>query len=221
MSVDRGQPEPPSWRQPDGIREYSSREREREREYRPARDVFPPPGGHAILGLNPPPGRRPGGRHRVRDGMLVGLGGLIVIVGIGTGLTGAKARPSSASRTATLTGGAEPSAAARSEAKGAVGSGSGRTLTYQVTGTPGAAVTYRPAGSMRTRQGPLHVTAALGTAPSYSVTAQLPGSGSVTCEILIGSAVISKSVAAGARNLASCEINRDPLSGTWHEADGG
>ena len=61
------------------------------------RDEYPPPGGHSILGPNPPRRRRPGRRHQVRNGMLIGLGCLVVIVAIGTGLTGEKF-PTSSSR---------------------------------------------------------------------------------------------------------------------------
>jgi hypothetical protein len=149
--------------------------------------------------------------------MLVGLGFLIVIVGIGTGLSGGKL-PSSRSRAAT---GATASTAAGPKSGGAAGSAPGPTLTYRVTGTPGVAVTYGPAGGTLTRQGPLHVTATLGSALYYSITAQLAGSGSVTCEILIGSRVVSRSAATGGGHLASCEISRDPLSGRWRDAAGG
>jgi hypothetical protein len=150
--------------------------------------------------------------------MLVGLGGLIVIVGIGTGLTGGKHPPeASGSRAATSTA----SSAAAPKAEGTAGGGPGSALTYRVTGTPGAAVTYGPPGSTRTGQGPMHVTTTLGSALYYSLTAQLDGSGSVRCEILIGSTVLSRSVANGGRHLAFCEISRDPLSGLWQDADGG
>lgn len=199
-------------------REYSSREQE----YQPPRDLYPGSGGHSILGLNPPPGRRPPRRHRVRNGMLVGLGCLIVIVGVGTGLTGGKLPSSSSgSRAAASTAGAAAPPAARPKAKGTTHSGSGPTLSYRVTGAPGAAVTYGPAGGTSTRQGPLRVTTTLGSALYYSITAQPSGSGAVTCEILIGSRVISKSGASGAGNLASCEISQDPLSGKWQDADRG
>lgn len=122
--------------------------------------------------------------------MLIGLGCLIVIVGIGTGLTGGSAHTRPA-------------------------------LTYRVTGAPGVAVTYGSAGSTFAGQGPLHVTTTLGGALHYSVTARLQGSGSVTCEILIGSRVISKSVATGGHGFASCGISRNPVSGKWHDAGGG
>jgi hypothetical protein len=73
------------------------------------------------------------------------------------------------------------------------------------------AVTYGPVGRTVTSQ--RHVTTTLGSALYYSITAQLQGSGSVTCEILIGSTLISKSVATGGRSVASCGISRNPSSG--------
>ena len=210
--------------------EYSSREQEhRERAYRETvhrevahRDEYPPPGGHSILGLHPPRRRRPGRRHQVRNGMLIGLGCLIVIVAIGTGLTGERF-PTSSSRSHARAG--QPAraavpAAARAGA-GAAGSGRRPILTYRVTGTPGARVTYGPSGTYLTGRAPLQVTTRLGNPLYYFVTAELPGSGSVECEILIGSTVMAKSVGTGRRNLASCQISRDPLSGKWQDAGGG
>jgi hypothetical protein len=144
--------------------------------------------------------------------MLIGLGCLIVIIGIGTGLTSGKF-PSSASgsKAAPASAGAAASAHSRAAA----------TLTYRVTGTAGATVTYGPVGRTVTSQGPLHVTTTLGSALYYSITAQLQGSGSATCEILIGSTLISQSVATGRHSVASCGISQNPLSGKWQDAGGG
>ena len=82
-------------------------------------------------------------------------------------------------------------------------------------------MTYGPPGSMRTSQSPVHITAKLGRAPYYSIIARLPDRGSVMCEIIIGSTVISKSAATGRHGVASCQISRDPLSGKWQGAGGG
>jgi hypothetical protein len=183
------------------------------------RDEFPPPGGHSILGLNPPRRRQPGRRHQVRNGMLIGLGCLIVIVAIGTGLTGEKF-PTSSSRSHARAG--QPAAAASAAARPrSTGSGPRSILTYRVTGTPGARVTYGPAGTYLAGQAPLRVTARLGSPLYYFITAELPGSGSVECEILIGTKVMTKSVATGRHSLASCQISRDPLSGKWQDAGRG
>ncbi len=199
--------------------EYSSREQEhRKMVYR---DEYLPPGGHSILGLNPPRRRRPGRRHQVRNGMLIGLGCLIVIVAIGTGLTGEKF-PASSSRS--HAGAGQSAAAVPAVARprsGAAGSGPRPILTYRVTGTPGARVTYGPAGTYLTGRAPLQITARRGNPLYYFITAELPGSGSVECEILIGTKVMAKSVATGRHNLASCQISRDPLSGKWQDAGRG
>ncbi len=202
--------------------EFSSRAQE----YRELgrRDEYPP-GGHSILGLNPPQRHRPGRRHQIRNGMLIGLGFLIVIVGIGTGLTGEKF-PASSSRsqagagTSAAAGSAGPAGSAAARTKSGAGSGPRAVLTYRVTGTPGGRVTYGPAGTYLTGRAPMRVTARLGDPLYYFITAQLAGRGSVQCEILIGTRVMDKSVATGRRNLASCEISRDPLTGKWQDPDG-
>ena len=82
-------------------------------------------------------------------------------------------------------------------------------------------MTYGPAGTYLTGRAPLQVTARLGNPLYYFITAELPGSGSVECEILIGTKVMTRSVATGRHNLASCQISRDPLSGKWQDAGGG
>ena len=154
--------------------------------------------------------------------MLIGLGCLIVIVGVGTGLTSGKFPSSPAGSKAAIGGaGATAATAARPKARTLPKSRPAAALTYRVTGTPDAAVTYGPAGSTVTGEGPIHVTTTLGSALYYSITAQLQGSGSVTCEILIGSTLMSRSVATGGHSLASCGISQNPLSGKWQDADGG
>jgi hypothetical protein len=149
--------------------------------------------------------------------MLIGLGCLIVIVAIGTGLTGEKFTTSSSRSHAS----AVQSAAAARSGSAMAGSGPRPILTYRVIGTPGARVTYGPAGTYLTARAPLRITARLGNPLYYFVTAELPGSGSVECEILIGTKVMAKSAAAGRHSLASCQISRDPLSGKWQDAGGG
>lgn len=204
--------------------EYSSRQQEhREMEYR---DEYPPRGRHSIPGPTASRRRR---RHQVRNGMLVGLGCLSVIAAVGTGLTGGKFPASSPqSHPAASTG--QPAAAApaaaqpRSKSKSrsrSAGSGPRPILIYRVTGTPGARVTYGPAGTYLTGRAPLQVVARLGNPLYYFISAELPGKGSVECEILIGTTVMNKSVATGRHSLASCQISRDPLSGKWQDAAGG
>ena len=82
-------------------------------------------------------------------------------------------------------------------------------------------MTYGPAGTYLTGRAPLQVTARLGNPLYYFIAAELPGSGSVECEILIGTKVMTRSVATGRHNLASCQISRDPLSGKWQDAGRG
>lgn len=82
-------------------------------------------------------------------------------------------------------------------------------------------MTYGPAGTYLSGRAPLQVTARLGNPLYYFITAELPGKGSVECEILIGATVMAKSAATGRHNLASCQISRDPLSGKWQDAGGG
>ncbi len=156
--------------------------------------------------------------------MLIGLGCLVVIVAIGTGLTGEKF-PASSPRSHASAGQAAAAAPAvrprsKPRSRGAR-SGPRPVLTYQVSGTPGARVTYGPAGTYLTGRGPLQVTTRLGNPLYYFITAQLPGRGSVECEILIGAKVMAKSAATGRHSLASCQISRDPLSGKWQNGGGG
>jgi hypothetical protein len=212
--------------------EYSSRQQQhREMEYR---DEHPPRGRHSIPGPSfpgPSPSRRrrPRRRHQVRNGMLVGLGCLSVIVAVGTGLTGGKfpaSSPRSHPGASTGQSAAAAPAAVRPRSKStprsrSAGNGPRPILTYLVTGTPGARVTYGPAGTYLTGRAPLQVVAKLGNPLYYFISAELPGKGSVECEILIGAKVMDKSVATGRHSLASCQISRDPLSGRWQDAAGG
>lgn len=89
-----------------------------------------------------------------------------------------------------------------------------QTVTYIVTGSP-ADITYGPAGSHLTATVPMHVTARLGTPIYYAINAQLNGSGSVTCEILVDGKVIVRHAAAGSHNIAGCEIGPGPQTGQW------
>jgi hypothetical protein len=159
--------------------------------------------------------------------MLVGLGCLSVIVAVGTGLTGEKF-PASSPRSHASASAGQPAAAAPAAARPkskskpkSAGSGPQPVLTYLVTGTPGARVTYGPAGTYLTGRAPLKVVTRLGNPLYYFISAELPGKGSVECEILIGTKVMNKSVATGRHSLASCQISRDPLSGKWQDAAGG
>jgi hypothetical protein len=89
------------------------------------------------------------------------------------------------------------------------------TVTYIVTGTPGASVTYGPSGSDLSGSVPMTVTQPLGSPLYYAISAQLQGSGSIRCEIKVDGVTIANSVAEGGYNIAQCEISQDPVSGVW------
>ncbi len=95
------------------------------------------------------------------------------------------------------------------------------TVTYFVSGTSGAAVSYGPAGSDFSGQTPLRVTKRFGKSSYYGITAQLQAGGSVECEILFGTEVISKSVATGAYNVVSCQVTKNPRTSRWQGTIGG
>jgi hypothetical protein len=95
------------------------------------------------------------------------------------------------------------------------------TATLVVTGSSGAQVTYGPAGTSLPGSVPLHKTVALGSGSTYELKAQLTGSGTLECEILVGDKVISHATASGAYGVAVCVIFRDPLSGQWRDATAG
>jgi hypothetical protein len=95
------------------------------------------------------------------------------------------------------------------------------TVEYVVTGTPGADVTYGPAGSDITGSVPMNVIARLGDPAYYAINAQLQGGGTVSCKILVGGRVISSGTAEGGFNIASCEISQDSFSGSWQDDNSG
>lgn len=95
-----------------------------------------------------------------------------------------------------------------------------QTVTYVVSGSS-ADVTYGPSGSDFTGHVPMDITAPLRSADFYSITAQLGGSGSVTCEIKVNNRVVSRANADGGYNIASCEISQDPFSGKWTDTNSG
>lgn len=95
-----------------------------------------------------------------------------------------------------------------------------QTVTFKVSGSY-AQVTYGPAGSNTSGTVPMKVTDKLGNPLYYALTAQLQGGGSVSCEIEVDGAVISKSTASGGYNIAQCEISNDPISGGWKDTNTG
>ena len=90
-------------------------------------------------------------------------------------------------------------------------------ITYIITGTPGADVTYGPSGSDLTGTVPMTVTAPLRHPSYYAINAQLQGAGQVTCKLKVDGVTLSRASAAGGFNIADCEIGQDPITGTWED----
>ncbi len=67
----------------------------------------------------------------------------------------------------------------------------------------------------------MSVTSSLGDPAYYNISAQLQGSGSVTCKLKVDGKVISQATASGGYNIAMCEIVQDPISGNWQDANSG
>lgn len=93
-----------------------------------------------------------------------------------------------------------------------------QTVTYVVKGSP-ADVTYGPAGSDASGSVPMRVTRRLRNPQYYAISAQLNGSGSVSCKILVDGKAISRATATGGYNIADCEISQDPFSGKWQDTN--
>lgn len=97
-----------------------------------------------------------------------------------------------------------------------------QTVTYVVTGTPGAAdITYGPAGSESSGTDPMDVTAPLGSPAYYALTAQLQGGGTVTVTIDINGQEVSTGTATGGYNIATAEVVQNPVTGVWEDANTG
>lgn len=159
--------------------------------------------------FRPPPRRRKSGAGWIFGSLcLLAVIIVIAIVAAHGGSSSSSAPPAAGGSTAAPAATSAPAAAA------------GSTVTYVVTGSS-ADVTYGPAGSSLSGSVPMRKTAAIpASAPAYyAITAQLNGPGTVTCEILVGGKVISKSTATGSYNIADCEITQDPLSGNWADAN--
>jgi len=90
-------------------------------------------------------------------------------------------------------------------------------VTYVVTGTPGADVTYGPSGSDLNGSVPMSVSAPLRSPSYYAINAQLQGAGEVTCKLKVDGVTISRATAAGGYNIAGCEIGQNPTTGSWED----
>jgi len=164
--------------------------------------------------------------------ILIGVGAFIVTMGIIGAVTGgsknddgAASSPSAApAATVASTPAAKPSstpaAAAPTTTPPTTTPPKPDTVTYLVTGSA-SDITYGPAGTSLSGNVPLNVTKPLGSPSYYSISAQLQGSGHVTCKIEVNGKVISQAEATGSYNLAMCEIVQDFLSDDWVDANGG
>lgn len=92
-----------------------------------------------------------------------------------------------------------------------------QVVTYVVTGSY-ARVTYGPTGSEDQGTVPMSVTQSLGSPRYYVISAQLQGSGSVSCQIKVAGVTISSASASGGYNIADCGINHD-ATGSWINAN--
>lgn len=179
----------------------------------------PPPPGYYQQPM--PPGRPPRRKRHLGLKITLGVVGGFFAIGViaslanpnGTGSSNA----TSGTPASTTPAAAPASAAAATQAPPAPVH---HTVTYEVSGS-GADVTYGPAGSDLTGGVPMSRTAPLRSPAYYAISAQLQGSGSVACKILVDGAVISQATAQGSYNIASCEISQDPFSGKWQDTNGG
>jgi hypothetical protein len=96
-----------------------------------------------------------------------------------------------------------------------------QTVTYVVTGTPGASVTYGPSGTDLTGSVPMSVSAPLGTPSYYAISAQLQGAGEVTCQLKVDGVSLSSATGSGGYNIADCEIGQDPVTNSWENDNSG
>jgi hypothetical protein len=162
-----------------------------------------------VPGGSPAPEDRKG--HSVRQGILIGGVGLVALLLIAFILVRGQSSPAAPSPPASAAGIPKTVTIARRPT----------TVTYFVSGTPGAAVSYGPSGSDFGGQTPLRVTKRFGKGSYYGITAQVQVGGSVECEILFGNEVISRSVATGSYNVVSCQARKNRRTGRWQGTTGG
>jgi hypothetical protein len=156
----------------------------------------------------------------------IGCGGL-VLLGIIGGIAAAVSGGGKSTSNSTVAAG--PAAVATTDAAAPVASKAAApkkaatpdTVTYIVTGSASADVQYGTAGSTAQGHVPLKVTKKLGNPLYYSISAQLQGSGKVTCKIEVNGKAISTATASGGYNIAMCEMSKDPLSGDWTDTNQG
>lgn len=98
---------------------------------------------------------------------------------------------------------------------------SAQTVTYVITGTSGAQVSYGPSGSNLSGTVPMSVTQPLANPSYYAINAQLQGYGEVSCKLEVDGVTISSATASGGYNIADCEIGQDAVTGSWENDNSG
>jgi hypothetical protein len=93
------------------------------------------------------------------------------------------------------------------------------TISYVLSGSGTPHVTYGPFGSDIKGSLPMHVTNPMGGADSYSITAQLQGTGYLACQIEVDGKVISRATAKGGYNIAMCQIKPNADRNEWINAN--
>ena len=86
-------------------------------------------------------------------------------------------------------------------------------VTYIANGST-ANVTYGPSGSGYQGSVPLAVSRPLGNPQFYSISAQLKGGGTVTCQLRVDGVTIASSTASGTNSVAHCAMDQN-LNGSW------
>jgi hypothetical protein len=61
----------------------------------------------------------------------------------------------------------------------------------------------------------MNKTTSIGNPAYYALSAQLQGSGSVTCKLEVDGRTVSEATASGSFQIAMCQIHKDPVSGEW------
>lgn len=166
--------------------------------------------------------------HRARN-VILGVVGAVIVIGIIGAATGGgskknddnKAAAPSATATTDQPAAApstKPAAPAPKKTTTKPKPKAPDTVEYIVIGSP-AEVTYGPAGSSLSGHSGMHISKKLGHPSYYSISAQLSGSGKVTCEIKVKGKVVSHATATGSYNIAMCEIVQDPIGDGWTDAN--
>lgn len=150
----------------------------------------------------------------------LGVVALVAVIGIASAMSGKSTPTASGTVTSSTTAAAAPATGAAAPAAPATHAAAD-TITYVVTGSSTADVQYGPAGSSSQGRVPMSVTKPLGNPQYASISVQLQGDGSASCQIKVNGKTISKATANGGYNIAQCEVSKDPISDAWVDTNGG